>query len=72
MALMNWAIDVPQELLQSDAKTRPLILLLPYATLTKGICRGTVLISLLQKSLVIAVHKINIFFLKYNRVLRNS
>lgn len=21
MALMNWAIDVPQELLQSDAKT---------------------------------------------------
>jgi hypothetical protein len=27
MALMNWAIDVPQELLQSDAKTRPLILL---------------------------------------------
>jgi len=25
MALMNWAIDVPQELLQSDAKTIPLI-----------------------------------------------
>jgi len=24
MALMNWAIDVPQKLLQSDAKTRPL------------------------------------------------
>lgn len=22
MALMNWAIDVPQELLQSDAKTK--------------------------------------------------
>ena len=29
MALMFWAIDVPQELLQSDAKTRPLILLQP-------------------------------------------
>jgi hypothetical protein len=25
MALMNWAIDVPQKLLQSDAKTIPLI-----------------------------------------------
>ena len=23
MALMNWAIDVPQKLLQSDAKTIP-------------------------------------------------
>ena len=23
MALMDWAIDVPQELLQSDAKTGP-------------------------------------------------
>ena len=26
MALMNWAIDVPQKLLQSDAKTGSLIL----------------------------------------------
>ena len=25
MALMDWAIDVPQELLQSDAKTGPCI-----------------------------------------------
>jgi hypothetical protein len=27
MALMDWAIDVPQELLQSDAKTGPCIIL---------------------------------------------
>lgn len=36
MALMNWAIDVPQELLQSDAKTGPCIVLLDCSP---AICR---------------------------------
>jgi hypothetical protein len=28
MALMNWAIDVPQKLLQSDAKNKLVIILI--------------------------------------------
>ena len=34
MALMNWAIDVPRKLLQSDAKTEP-ILILFFSTISK-------------------------------------